>query len=220
MRRHTGLPILILVFCLTGPLACGPKCPEAKSALSESELTNDDATRLNEFVERRKTLMDQGRTGENSTFEIERLKFSVTAYELAIQLQLRIIGLAESSSLYRTNIDEINETRCFLDEIIEGKIVKNIVKKGDVTVSDSTGKKIREKHALFKQLFNKEGEFSGYELKQYYQKGIEIKPPAQAEETPDPADEEVGDLSAGEDDDMTDDEEDEEEDDMSAMDDF
>ncbi|MCP4679288.1 MAG: hypothetical protein GY854_28130 [Deltaproteobacteria bacterium] len=169
MRQQSGL--IVLTLCAALQFACGPKCPEVKTAMSESEMVNDDATRVNEFVARRKAIMDDAKTGDNNTFEVERIKFSVTAYELAIQLQLRIIELAASSEQYEANIDQMTETRCFFDKIIE----KNPVEKGKATLSDSEGKKIQEKFALFKQLFSKEGEVSKYELKQFYQKGIKVK---------------------------------------------
>ncbi len=196
-----------MTICAALQLACGPKCPEVKTAMSTSEMVKDDATRVNEFVARRKAIMDEARTGENSSFEVERFKFSVTAYELAIQLQLRIIELAASSENYEANIDEITEIRCFFDKIID----KNPIEKGKATLSDSKGKKIQEKFALFKQLFNKEGEASKYELKQFYEKGIKVKTLPKSDSDEDGE----GDADEGdEDEDKSEDEEDDDDEDF------
>ena len=142
---------------------------------------------------------------------MERIKFSVTAYELAIQMQLRIIELASSSDLYDANLEEINDTRCLLDELLAPKKIN----KDDLTVSDRMGKDIQERFSLFKKLFGKEGAVSNYELKEYYQKGIKV------ETRDDGEDEGEGEDSMGVDDE-DDEEEDysESEDDESGMDDY
>lgn len=171
MQRQKAVITSILAFFLASPLACGPKCPEAKSAMSETEMVKDDATRINGFVERRKSLVAGDDDGGYDTFELQRVKFSVTAYELAIQIQLRIIKLAESSELYEKNIDTIMKTRCFLDEILKA----NLINKDSKVLSDRQGKDIQEKHVLFKKLFGKNGEPSKYELKDCYESGIEIQ---------------------------------------------
>ncbi len=178
IRWQTKHLVLALVFCLASPLACGPSCPEAKTAMSESDLKDEDATRVNEFVSRRKKIMEEAQQGEPDTFKLERYKFTVTAYELAIQTQLRIINLADSSPLYKENIEEITETRCFLDKVLKDKFLK----KEDITISDMTGKKIQEKHDLFSLLFGKEGRVSGRDLKDYYKTGVKLKPKPQSED--------------------------------------
>ncbi len=185
MRKQNVTLLVMATIILSSHLACGPKCPEVKSAMSESELTDDDATRVNEFVTRRKALMEEAREGEKSSFELERLKFSVTAYEMAIQLQLRIIELASTSELYEANIDEITDTRCLLDEVLEEKVVK----KDDYSITDGVGKEIQQKHALFRKLFGKDGEVSGYELKQYFEKGIKVKKKPDGEDNDEDEDE-------------------------------
>jgi len=191
MRRHTILYATFLGLFLSTSIACGPSCPKVKSAMNDKQLANDDASRVNEFVERRKTLMDQARGGDVDPFTLQRIKFSVTAYELAIQIQVRIIELAASSDMYKTNIDEINATRCLLDDVLKERLIN----KEDVTVSDTTGREIQERHVLFKQIFGKEGEASKYDLEQYYKSGIKLK--KEATEKKDEGDEEGIDEEGG-----------------------
>ncbi|MDJ0764614.1 MAG: hypothetical protein QNJ97_16670 [Myxococcota bacterium] len=204
MQRYTTLLVSMIALLLAGPLACGPKCPEIKQAMSESELAEDDANRVNAFVGRRKAVMQEAGGGDKNPLEMQRLKFSVTAYELAIQIQIRIIELASNSDLYQENLDTIDEARCFFDDILAEKLIN----KEDVSVSDRIGKKIQEKHVLFGRLFKNEGAPSSYELKEFYEKGIKLKKPAAEEDEDDEDDEdeeEEEDEGEGDEDDELDD---------------
>jgi hypothetical protein len=177
MQRQTALLVLMVGLFSILCFSCGPSCPETKTAMSKNDLAKDDASRVNELVACRKSLMEEATSGERDKFAMERIKFSVTAYELAIQMQLRIIELASSSSLYDANIEEIQETRCMLDNLLE----KKAIKKEDLTMSDIKGRSIQKRFALFRKLFGKEGETSNYELKEYFQKGIKVEAKAEEE---------------------------------------
>ena len=167
---HRGVAILIASYLLSAVIStgCGPKCPEVKTAMSDKELKDDDASRVNKMVDRRKKLMEKAESQQLATFDLERLQFSVTAYEMAIQLQLRIIELAAGGESYAQNLAEINDTRCMMDDILQAKLLKP----DDYTLNDTTGKKIQEKYNLFKSLFGKEGEIPVYELESYYDNGL------------------------------------------------
>lgn len=152
--------------------ACGPSCPEAKSAMKEKKLISDDSARIDKLVERRKAVIEKAQAGESDAFEMERLKFSVTAYELAIEIQLMIFkispGGSEPSALYGRNIKEINETRCFLDELVG----KNLLRMKRLQVSDPVGKEIQERYDRLQTLFQGEADIPKIALKKYFEQGM------------------------------------------------
>jgi hypothetical protein len=133
---------------------------------TEKEIMAGDVARVNEFVARRKAAVEEAQKGGHDTFTMERLKFSVTAGELAVQVGLRIIKLSpthENSDLYRTNLALVNEVRCGLDELLE---------EDGYLFSDGAGDRIQTYHAQFRKVFRGEGEFSDFQLKTYYAEGI------------------------------------------------
>ena len=68
-------------------LACGPSCPEVKGALDEETIIGEDVARVNAFVEKRKAAIAEAKSGQVETFPMQRLKFSVTADEMAVWVQ-------------------------------------------------------------------------------------------------------------------------------------
>lgn len=177
---HRGAAILISLFLSNAiiSMGCGPKCPEVKSAMPENELKNDDIGRVNKLVERRKKLIQSAESEQLPSFDVERLRFSVTAYEMAIQMQLRIIELSASSDAYGQNLEEIHKTRCLIDDVLEAKLLKP----DDVTLTDTAGKRIQERFTLFEGLFSKEGEIPQHKLELYYEKGYVENEPAEKSE--------------------------------------
>lgn len=146
--------------------ACGPSCPEVKAALDEDEAMAGDVARVNALVDKRDGAMAEAGQGEHDQFHMQRLKFSVTAFELAVEIQVRIIKISpryENSDLYEQHADFINEIRCEIDELIatDGH-----------EVSDRVGKAIQARHKQLGSLLRKEGQISGSELDTYLSEGI------------------------------------------------
>lgn len=177
MNRQTIVATMVLLASLFVSMSCGSRCIEMKSTLSKEEVAEEDAARVNEFVARRKAIMADATNKDYTSIEIERFQFSVTAYEQAIQIQLRIIELAASSDLYDAHIEDITAARCLLEDILRAKLLK----KEDITLSDKQGKSIADRYALFKQIFEDEGQPSKYSLKEYYENGIKLKSQADGE---------------------------------------
>ncbi|MDD5307942.1 MAG: hypothetical protein PHU25_11530 [Deltaproteobacteria bacterium] len=163
--RSTALVAAITTLAVSAT-GCGPSCTEVMTSKTDKEVLAGDVARVNEFVARRKAAMAEAEKGGHDTFAMERLKFSVTACELAIQVGLRIIKLSptnESSDLYRENVALINEVRCGLDELLE---------KEGYLFSDGAGDTIQTYHARFRKVFRSEGESSDLEVKTYSSQGI------------------------------------------------
>jgi len=159
--------LVITVATMLIMAACGPTCPEVKSALDDSQVMAEDVERVNALVDKRKITIAEADSGEQSTFALERLKFSVTAYEIAIELELRIIKLSpqfEDSSRYGEMLPLFEEIRCNFDKII---------KSNGHTLSDSEGKKIQDYYSRVKAVLINEGKISQFELKRYFEEGIE-----------------------------------------------
>ena len=152
--------------------ACGPSCPEINSSKEEKDLMTDDSSRVNKLVERRKALIEKAKSGEVDKYKMERIKFSVTAYELAIEMQLMIVKISPNgtapNNLYNRNIDEIDETRCFLDDVLKG----NVLKMERLEISDSLGKKIQERYQRLSRLFQGEANLPVSALKKYFENGM------------------------------------------------
>lgn len=161
------LAVVALATCsfLLAP-ACGPSCPEVKAALDEDEAMAGDVARVNALVDKRDSTMIEAGQGDHDQFHMQRLKFSVTAYELAVEIQVRIIKISpryENSDLYEEQADLINEIRCELDELIaeEGH-----------EISDRVGRDIQARHKQLGSVLHKEGRVSDSELKKYLEEGI------------------------------------------------
>lgn len=196
--------VLVVAACGFGALCCGPACPEVLSGLDEAELMAGDVARVNDLVARRKAAVAEAEGGDLDTFAMDRIKFSVTAYELAIGDQLRIIKLSPrhgDSALYGDNRELVDMVRCNIDALLE--------REGH-TVIDSEGRDVQRLHAQVKRVFRKEGETKGPELETYLEEGI---PSAPEDEDDDEGMAPLSDDSEGGDDDWGDDEEDDDEDD-------
>lgn len=155
----------LIISSLVALAGCGPTCPEAKASLDQDTLTSEDVARVNAFVEKRKSAMAEAETAEE-TLRLNRLKFSVTAYEQAIETQARIIKISpsfEDEDAYDENKDLILEFRCFMDEVAQDI---------DYTISDGVGKEIQRYHDLFDKLLRKSGELAKSELREYIEEGI------------------------------------------------
>ena len=178
MLHKTVLYGATLAWCLTSVWACGPKCPEIKSAMSQEEIENDDTARINGLVKRRKAVIAEAEKGQQPSLTMERFRFSVTAYEQAIELQLRISELMGTSAQYAQHSKELTDMRCTLDAIIEQRNLED----GDVVLSDREGRDIQQLAARLGELFGGEGKIRAQDLKTYYEQGIglENEPPATA----------------------------------------
>jgi hypothetical protein len=168
--------IVVLAFTLVGltvAVACGPKCPEVLSKKTPDVMARDDALRVNAYVEARKAAIAEAKEG--NALDVEKAQFTVTACELAIQIQMRIIALAEEGgALYDDNLKELNDTRCFLDEILEkrGKVVGLKIGKG-VYIKQGKGQEIQDTHAAMEEKYGKIGRPRQRELEDVYEKGME-----------------------------------------------
>lgn len=162
-----SLAVLLLVTTWIATLAgCGPSCPEVKAALDEDEAMAGDVARVNALVDKRDGAMIEAGEGGHDQFHMQRLKFSVTAYELAVETQVRIIKISpryENSDLYEQQADLINEIRCELDDLIA---------QDGHEITDRVGRDIQARHKQLASVLRKEGEVSGSELKDYLANGI------------------------------------------------
>jgi hypothetical protein len=146
--------------------ACGPSCPEVKDSLDEEEAMAGDVARVNALVDKRDSAMAEAGQGDHDQFYLQRLKFSVTAFELAVELQVRIIKISpryENSDLYDEHVGLFNEIRCEIDDLVgmDGH-----------EVSDRIGRAVQERHKQVGALLRKEGQVSGSELQTYLSEGI------------------------------------------------
>ncbi len=147
-------------------LACGPTCPEVKGALDDEAIIGEDVARVNAFVEKRKEAIAEAESGQIETFPMQRLKFSVTAYEMAVWVQARIIKISpqfEDSPAYEEYASTINQIRCDLDKVIEDP---------KHTVSDVTGRKLQRHKARIDSLLRREGTLTKTEFASYLEEGI------------------------------------------------
>ncbi|HUT76927.1 MAG TPA: hypothetical protein VM285_04535 [Polyangia bacterium] len=161
-------------------LGCGASCPEQKAALDATAAVTGDVTRVNELVAKREAAMGEAEQG-GDTFRIQRLKFSVTAWELAIGTQARIIKASpqfEDAPSYGEAAGLINEFRCFLDKLLAH---------AEHTVSDGMGKALRGYKVEIERQLGRDGAVSPNELRNYYENGIPVTNPEEdqaAEEEP------------------------------------
>ena len=160
VRAFPTVVIALLFF------ACGPTCPEVKGALDEEAAIGEDVARVNAFVEKRKEAIAEAESGQIETFPLQRLKFSVTAYEMAVWVQTRIIKISprfEDSPAYKEYASTINKIRCDLDKVLEDP---------EHTVSDVTGKKLRGHKARIDTMLLREGTLTKTEFANYLEEGI------------------------------------------------
>jgi hypothetical protein len=165
--RRKGLLVAAVATVLMGIGACGPKCPDVKSALNEDQVASEDVGRVNKLVEKRKNAITEATRPEGSKEAMSALKFSVTAYELAIEAQLRVIKISpkfEGSSLYAENRATFDEMRCYFDKLVaEGS---------HLVVSEVIGRDIQKWSQRIKSLLQTKGRISDTELRQYFEEGI------------------------------------------------
>jgi hypothetical protein len=170
--------IVVLVLSLIGvviSVACGPKCMVVLSKKTPDVMARDDVLRVNAYVDARKAAIAAAKKG--SAYDVEKAKFTVTACELAVQIQMRIIALAEAGgALYDDNLKELNEARCLLDEILEkkGKVVGLKIGKG-VFIKKGKGQEILDVHTALEEKFGEKGRARDRELETIYENGL--KPP-------------------------------------------
>jgi hypothetical protein len=165
----TKILLICIALAVLGSVSftsCGPSCPEVKAALDEEEAMAGDVARINALVDKRLATIAEAEQGGHDNFYMQRLKFSVTAYELAVKLQVRIIKISpryEDSELYGEHANTINEIRCDLDDIVA---------KDGHTVGDADGSMLQKHYARLSALLRKAGDISGSELKTYLEEGI------------------------------------------------
>jgi hypothetical protein len=148
-------------------LGCGPSCPEIKAGLDVAAAVTGDVTRINEMVAKRKAAIIEAEQG-GDTFRMQRLKFSVTAWELGIGAQARIIKASpqfEDAPSYGEAAGRINELRCFLDKLLARE---------EHTVPDGMGETLRERKVEIDRLLDRDGTVNPAELRNYYENGIMV----------------------------------------------
>lgn len=177
-RTETAPPIrprARLLACLATAVvaaACGPTCLETVSALDESAALAGDVARVNELVERRRAAMEDAEGGDHDAFAMQRLKFSVTAFELAAEAQLRVIKASpkyEDAGVYEEQRALVDELRCAVEELLEDD--------GHL-VSDSDGRRLQRLHARLDRAFRDAGTLTRSELRGYLADGIPVEPSA------------------------------------------
>ncbi len=146
--------------------ACGPTCPEVKGALDDETIIGEDVARVNALVEKRKAAIAEASSGQMETFPLQRLQFSVTAYEMAVWVQVRIIKISpkfEDSSVYKKYASIINQIRCDLDKVLEDP---------EHTVSDVTGRDLQRHKTRIDTMLRREGALTKTEFSSYLEDGI------------------------------------------------
>jgi len=138
-------------------------------SLSEEETAGEDVGRVNRLVAKRKEAMDEASQGGESN-SLSRLQFSVTAYELAIQTQLRIIKISpkqENSPMYSEHRKMFDEMRCFFDELVaEGT---------GHEIADPVGRDVQLWSKKIGDILKNQGRLSSYELRRFFEEGIRGK---------------------------------------------
>jgi hypothetical protein len=181
-------------------LGCGPTCPEVKAGLDATAAVTGDVTRVNELVARRKAVMAEAEQGGVGTFEMQRLKFSVTAYEMAIATEARVIKASprfEGAASYDEAAPRINEFRCYVDKVL--------ARDGNL-VSDGVGESLRAYKAEIDGLLDRDGALSSAEIRAYFEEGIAAPPPLEKEAEVSEGEGADVDGAAGEDEETGDDE--------------
>ena len=163
-RTNCLLPLSIL-FLLS---SCGPSCPEAKSALDDSQIMSEDVARVNRLVSKRNSVIAQAGAGNLPTQTLERIQFTALALEQAVKLQVRIIKLSpryEKSPLYTGQAPLINNIRCYFDRLLDSKMV---------FIARAQARKIHRFKRKFTRVAGTEGALNLYEIKKYLKQGIQI----------------------------------------------
>ncbi len=175
MQRKTWL-ITSLLFVAVGFVAqagCGPNCAKIITTKSPEDLDYEDALRINDFVKRRAAAIKDAEGG--NMYMVEDAKRTVTACEFGIQMMVQVRNLNEAKSpLYEQNITKINDTRCFLDDVLLSK-GKLIGKGKGAVLSSGTANDLRARLDEFKEMFGEEGTVSERTINEIYKNGVKVK---------------------------------------------
>lgn len=175
MQRKTWL-ITSLLFVAVGFVAqagCGPNCAKIITTKSPEDLDYEDALRINDFVKRRAAAMKDAEGG--NMYMVEDAKRTVTACEFGIQMMVQVRNLNEAKSpLYEQNLAKINDTRCFLDDVLLSK-GKLIGKGKGAVLSSGTANDLRVRLDEFKEMFGEEGTVSERSINAIYKNGVKVK---------------------------------------------
>jgi hypothetical protein len=156
-----------LAASIGGPAACIPKCQKLKAALDDVKITSEDVVRINSLVAKRKAAIAEAADGDQDTFSLEKLRFSVTGYELAVETMLRIIKISpkfDNSPLYKEYRKLFDAMRCDFDALAEDPETHKI--------SDAEGSMIRAWSQRVGAILRNEGKLSHGELNGYLEEGI------------------------------------------------
>jgi len=165
--RPVVIAVAVLAASIGGLAACTPKCPKLKAALDEVQTTSEDVVRINRLVEKRKAAIAEAAEGEHDTFSLEKLRFSVTGYELAVETQLRVVKISpkfDDSPLYKEYRSVFDAMRCDLDALAEEPERHKI--------SDADGSLIRRWSQRIGAILRNEGKLTQGELNGYLEEGI------------------------------------------------
>jgi hypothetical protein len=157
----------VLVASVGGPAACTPKCQKLKAALDDVRVTSEDVARINSLVAKRKAAIAEAAESDQDTFSLEKLRFSVTGYELAVETQLRVVRISpkfDNSPLYKEYRDVFDAMRCDLDALAEDPERHKI--------SNAEGNMIQAWSQRVGAILRNEGKLSHGELNGYLEEGI------------------------------------------------
>jgi hypothetical protein len=175
MQRKSIVIVSVIVAAIgfTAQMGCGPNCAKLITAKSPEDLNYEDAVRINDFVKRRKAAMKEAEGG--NMYAVEEAKRTVTSCEFAIQMMVQTKNMYEiGSPQYEKNLTEINDTRCFFDEVLMSK--GKLVGKGKESfLSASTCNDIRARYEKYNGLFGDEGTLSERAINDVYKKGVKAK---------------------------------------------
>ena len=155
-------PFAVLTAC------AATKCPKTKAALDDVHTTGEDVARINRLVDKRKAAIAEADAGGHDTFALEKLRFSVTGYELAVETQLRIVRISpkfDDSPLYGEYRGVFDAMRCDFDALVGDP--------EDHSVSEAEGSMIQRWSQRVSAILRKEGKLTVGELNDYLEEGIQ-----------------------------------------------
>lgn len=190
--------------------SCGPSCADTLRTYSEFDLYNSDVSRVNRLVTLRKMAMDDAENETSSPLRLERIKFSVTAIELAIEIQVQAMILssehAEDETVAKMG-GRFTEIRCLVEEYAAQE---------EYDVSDSRGKTLLDTKQELKSAFGKTGLPSRRNLERIFAKGLDPKKGEGDKEEKAAEDDETSTTDEAESDETSSEEEDDDEDEDSG----
>ncbi len=192
------LTSVIVVAGFITQTGCAPKCTKIISAKTPEDLHYEDGVRINDFVKRREAAMKEAEGG--NMYTVEEAQRTVTACQFAIHMMVRTQNLYENGNpLYESKISEINESRCFLDDVLATK-GKLIGKGKDSFLSAKTAGSIRSAYEKYQEMFGNEGVLSERALNNIYNKGVKAKKKSAPGKEGQPTEEDNGATSESSDD--------------------